>query len=179
MSNIRSPASSRSCATASDASSEADQADDHVDWYRHAFDGTVRQLRCALDIPAPDIHEIAVAAMQAAWLARIWPVLQSVRLQRRGPANLKDRNTKSTTGRRATRTAASPLRARCAANAGCDWSALPGTVPRSEGSTVQADNQSVFAHPRNSSPHQRGVSAIAMSLSSTSWRNAKPNPPHS
>lgn len=70
----------------------ADSADDHVEWYRRAFDRYVRKLRRELDRPAPDIHEIAVSAMQAAWLARIWPVLHATRAQYRAPKNLRARN---------------------------------------------------------------------------------------
>lgn len=74
----------------------ADAADDHVAFYRRGFDRYVADLRRELDNPTPNIHTIAVAAMQAAWLARIWPVLQSTRLQWRGSGNLKDTNTKRT-----------------------------------------------------------------------------------
>ena len=71
---------------------KADQAIDHAAFYRHWFNRYVAQLRAELDSPTPDIHAIAVAAMQAAWLARIWPVLQSARLQWRAPGNLKGAN---------------------------------------------------------------------------------------
>ncbi len=71
----------------------ADLADDHVAYYRRVFHSAVQRLRAELDSPTPDIHEIALAAMQATWLAHIWPVLQSVRLQWRGPDNLRGTNT--------------------------------------------------------------------------------------
>jgi hypothetical protein len=51
-----------------------------VAWYRRAFNRKIEHLRRALDSPAPDIYEIAERTMQAAWLARIWPVLHATRL---------------------------------------------------------------------------------------------------
>ena len=71
----------------------ADAATDHVAWYRHGFDRYVTQLRRELDRPNPDIHEIAVCALQAGWLTHIWPMLDALRSQRRGPDNLKAVNT--------------------------------------------------------------------------------------
>lgn len=76
---------------------KADQADDHVAFYRHGFDRAVRQLRDELASDTPNIHEIALAAMQAAWLAHIWPILQTKRLGWRAPDNLKSTNTNKQT----------------------------------------------------------------------------------
>lgn len=66
----------------------ADAADDHVAYYRRTFHRTVADLRAELDRPDPDVHAVAMCAMQAAWLARIWPVLSASRALRRAPASL-------------------------------------------------------------------------------------------
>jgi hypothetical protein len=71
---------------------QADQANDHVAFYRKAFEHEIRELRLELASPNPDIYKIACCAMQAAWLARIWPVLQSKRLQWRAPQRFRDVN---------------------------------------------------------------------------------------
>ena len=66
----------------------------HVTWYRQRFDRYVTELRRELDRSNPDIHEIAVCALQAGWLTHIWPMLDARRSQRRGSENLKAVNTK-------------------------------------------------------------------------------------
>ena len=60
----------------------ADQGNDHVAYYQDAFDREVRALRLELASPKPDIYTIACAAMNACWLAQIWPVLNTDRGRR-------------------------------------------------------------------------------------------------
>lgn len=62
----------------------ADMATDHVAFYRHWFHRYIQQLREELDSPTPNPHEVAYFAMQAVWLARIWPVLHTDRGRRHG-----------------------------------------------------------------------------------------------
>lgn len=64
----------------------ADKAHDHVAWYRRTFDRAVRQLREEFARPAPDVHRVALYSMEAAFLARIWPILGAKRAQWRAPS---------------------------------------------------------------------------------------------
>lgn len=99
-----------------------DAVNDHVQWYRQAFEQHEKKLRAALRSAGPEAIDVAYYALQTAFLGGIWEVLKRHRAARRAVEDVAAKNT-------AKKSSAALRRQRCLA--------IVGEMSRPTASNVQ------------------------------------------